>query len=102
MSGHETIRVLEVGVDAPLTTENEGKKTTAGEDGKEAPANCPPTSSEQRKEGIEQNPEKACGELSGKKHFVFSISPDLSIHSFSSGEPFQKKWVTQNICDVPL
>ncbi|XP_066473934.1 POU domain, class 6, transcription factor 1 [Tiliqua scincoides] len=67
MSGHETIRVLEVGVDAPLAAENEGKtQTTEAEAGKEGPANCPPVSSEQRKEGIEQNPEKACGESGGE------------------------------------
>lgn len=76
MSGHETIRVLEVGVDAPVPVENEGKTLkTASATREEAPVSCPPEPSEMGREGVEQNPTKASGESGGKRHFVRSFFP---------------------------
>ncbi|KAJ7317764.1 hypothetical protein JRQ81_003926, partial [Phrynocephalus forsythii] len=61
MSGHETIRVLEVGVDAPLPTENEAKTKKTMAAGGEVSASCPPGSHETGRERGEQSPKKACG-----------------------------------------
>ncbi|XP_062975798.1 POU domain, class 6, transcription factor 1 [Elgaria multicarinata webbii] len=76
MSGHETIRVLEVGVDAPLPVDNEGKtlKTTTATGG-EAPVSCPPESSETRREEAEQTQEKACGESGGEVKTLPELPP---------------------------
>ncbi|XP_044299092.1 POU domain, class 6, transcription factor 1 isoform X2 [Varanus komodoensis] len=65
MSSHETIRVLEVGVDAPLPVEKEGKALETAAPEREAPVSCPPESSKTREE-VEQNSEKACGESGGE------------------------------------
>ncbi|XP_029140925.1 POU domain, class 6, transcription factor 1 [Protobothrops mucrosquamatus] len=68
MSGHETIRVLEVGVDAPVSIKNEGKtlKATDAAAGGEDSANCPPESSKTGQERAQESPEKACRESSVK------------------------------------
>lgn len=88
MSGHETIRVLEVGVDAPVSIKNEGKtlKATDAAAGGEDSANCPPESSKTGQERVQQNPEKACRESSGKWHFICFhlfglLRPDLVTQS---------------------
>nr|XP_020640240.1 POU domain, class 6, transcription factor 1 isoform X3 [Pogona vitticeps] len=76
MSGHETIRVLEVGVDAPLPAENEEKTkkiTAAG--GGEAPTSCPPESNETGRETVEPNSEKACGESGGEVKSLPEVTP---------------------------
>lgn len=70
MSGHETIRVLEVGVDAPTPVENEGKTVETTAATRTAPVSCPSESSKTGNEGIEQNTEKAHGESGGKEYFV--------------------------------
>uniref|UniRef100_A0A8D0BTF7 POU class 6 homeobox 1 n=1 Tax=Salvator merianae TaxID=96440 RepID=A0A8D0BTF7_SALMN len=83
MSGHETIRVLEVGVDASLPVENEVKSlkttsatTTTGEGGGgSAPVSCPPESSEAGKAGREQKPEKTCGEAGGEVKSLPETTP---------------------------
>ncbi|XP_053151127.1 POU domain, class 6, transcription factor 1 [Hemicordylus capensis] len=77
MSSHETIRVLEVGVDAPLPVGNEGNNTlkTTMAAGGEAPVSCPPESHETGREGVEQNPEKACGESGGEAKTLPDITP---------------------------
>ncbi|XP_032994339.1 POU domain, class 6, transcription factor 1 [Lacerta agilis] len=76
MSGHETIRVLEVGVDAPIPVENEGKTLkTAAATREEAPVSCPPEPSEMGREGVEQNPAKASGESGGEVKALPEITP---------------------------
>ncbi|KAM6472823.1 POU domain, class 6, transcription factor 1 isoform 3-T3 [Liasis olivaceus] len=77
MSGHETIRVLEVGVDAPLSVKNEGQtlKATAAAAGGESSANCPLESSKTGQEGVQQNPEKACRESGGEVKALPEITP---------------------------
>ncbi|XP_058022961.1 POU domain, class 6, transcription factor 1 [Ahaetulla prasina] len=77
MSGHETIRVLEVGVDAPVSIKNEGKtlKATDAAAGGEDSANCPPESSKTGQERVQQNPEKACRESSGEVKALPEITP---------------------------
>ncbi|XP_061470944.1 POU domain, class 6, transcription factor 1 isoform X2 [Rhineura floridana] len=75
MSGHETIRVLEVGVDAPLPVENKGKTQKATTVAGEAPVSCAPESSETRREELEQNPEKASGESGGEVKALPEITP---------------------------
>uniref|UniRef100_A0A670HME7 POU class 6 homeobox 1 n=1 Tax=Podarcis muralis TaxID=64176 RepID=A0A670HME7_PODMU len=76
MSGHETIRVLEVGVDAPVPVENEGKTLkTASATREEAPVSCPPEPSEMGREGVEQNPTKASGESGGEVKALPEITP---------------------------
>ncbi|XP_013927078.1 PREDICTED: POU domain, class 6, transcription factor 1 [Thamnophis sirtalis] len=77
MSGHETIRVLEVGVDAPVSIKNEGKtlKATDAAAGGEDSANCPPESSKTGQERVPQSPEKACRESSGEIKALPEITP---------------------------
>ncbi|XP_072847172.2 POU domain, class 6, transcription factor 1 isoform X1 [Pogona vitticeps] len=76
MSGHETIRVLEVGVDAPLPAENEEKtKKTTAAGGGEAPTSCPPESNETGRETVEPNSEKACGESGGEVKSLPEVTP---------------------------
>uniref|UniRef100_A0A8C5SRM4 Uncharacterized protein n=1 Tax=Laticauda laticaudata TaxID=8630 RepID=A0A8C5SRM4_LATLA len=77
MSGHETIRVLEVGVDAPVSIKNEGKtlKATDAAAGGEDSANCPPESSKTGQERVQQNPEKACRESIGEVKALPEITP---------------------------
>uniref|UniRef100_G1KM22 Uncharacterized protein n=1 Tax=Anolis carolinensis TaxID=28377 RepID=G1KM22_ANOCA len=76
MSGHETIRVLEVGVDAPLPTDDEGRimKTTSvtgGEDNK----SCPPEPNGTGREAAEQNSEKVCGESEREVKTLPEVAP---------------------------
>uniref|UniRef100_A0ACB8EMR8 Uncharacterized protein n=1 Tax=Sphaerodactylus townsendi TaxID=933632 RepID=A0ACB8EMR8_9SAUR len=77
MSGHETIRVLEVGVDAPLPVDNTGKtvETATPSAGGEAPMSCPPEPSETGKEGGEQNVEKAHGNSGGEVKMIPEVIP---------------------------
>ncbi|KAL8163922.1 UNVERIFIED_CONTAM: hypothetical protein K2H54_041019 [Gekko kuhli] len=78
MSGHETIRVLEVGVDAPLPAENAGKTletTTTAPVGGEAPVSCPPEPSETGKEGVEQNTDKTQASSGGEVKTLPEITP---------------------------
>ncbi|XP_039187885.1 POU domain, class 6, transcription factor 1 [Crotalus tigris] len=77
MSGHETIRVLEVGVDAPVSIKNEGKtlKATDAAAGGEDSANCPPESSKTGQERAQESPEKACRESSGEVKALPEVTP---------------------------
>ncbi|XP_042305374.1 POU domain, class 6, transcription factor 1 [Sceloporus undulatus] len=76
MSGHETIRVLEVGVDAPLPEKNEGKtvKQTAvagGEDHGSSPLKPSGTGREE----AEKNTEKVCRESGGEAKTLPEVAP---------------------------
>ncbi|XP_060108673.1 POU domain, class 6, transcription factor 1 [Heteronotia binoei] len=78
MSGHETIRVLEVGVDAPLPVENTGKTletTTTASVGGEAPVSCLPKPSETGRERVEQPTEKTQANSGGEVKTLPEITP---------------------------
>ncbi|XP_014379210.1 POU domain, class 6, transcription factor 1 isoform X1 [Alligator sinensis] len=64
MSSHETIRVLEVGVDAPLPAEEDGKTLDAAAE--EAASSCPSETGKAGREEVQPNPETTCGETIGK------------------------------------
>ncbi|KYO17254.1 POU domain, class 6, transcription factor 1 [Alligator mississippiensis] len=64
MSSHETIRVLEVGVDAPLPAEEDGKTLDAAAE--EAANSCPSETGKAGREEVQPNPETTCGETIGK------------------------------------
>ncbi|XP_067385735.1 POU domain, class 6, transcription factor 1 [Emydura macquarii macquarii] len=73
MSSHETIRVLEVGVDAPLPAEDDGKalETTVGE----VASSCPVETSEPGREDVQRNLEPVCGETTGEVKSLPGIAP---------------------------
>nr|XP_060618790.1 POU domain, class 6, transcription factor 1 isoform X1 [Anolis sagrei ordinatus] len=76
MSGHETIRVLEVGVDAPLPADDEGKtmKTTSAAEGEDNKS-CPAEPNGTGREGAEQNSEKVCGESEREVKTLPEVAP---------------------------
>ncbi|XP_042701737.1 POU domain, class 6, transcription factor 1 isoform X1 [Chrysemys picta bellii] len=82
MSSHETIRVLEVGVDAPLPAEDDGKalEATAGE----VASSCPVETSEPGREDVQPNLETTCGGTTGE---VKSL-PGMAANSVSSVTTF--------------
>ncbi|KAH0629094.1 hypothetical protein JD844_010914 [Phrynosoma platyrhinos] len=76
MSGHETIRVLEVDVDAPLPAENEEKTVKLpAMAGVKDHGSCPPEPSGTRQEEVEKNTEKACRESGGEAKTLPEVAP---------------------------
>ncbi|XP_075757801.1 POU domain, class 6, transcription factor 1 isoform X2 [Pelodiscus sinensis] len=73
MSSHETIRVLEVGVDAPLPAEDDGKalEATAGE----VASGCPVERSDPARQGMQPNQEATGGETAGEVKSLPGIAP---------------------------
>uniref|UniRef100_A0A8C8VNJ4 POU class 6 homeobox 1 n=1 Tax=Pelusios castaneus TaxID=367368 RepID=A0A8C8VNJ4_9SAUR len=83
MSSHETIRVLEVGVDAPLPVEDDGKalETAVGE----VASGCPVETSEPGRGDVQPNLETACGETTGDVKPLPGVAPTsiASVTTFS-------------------
>nr|XP_048687895.1 transcription factor CP2 isoform X4 [Caretta caretta] len=84
MSSHETIRVLEVGVDAPLPAEDDGKalEPTAGE----VASSCPVETSEPGREDVQANLETTCGGTTGEVKSLPGIAP-ASVSSVTTFSP---------------
>ncbi|KAG6926863.1 POU class 6 homeobox 1 [Chelydra serpentina] len=84
MSSHETIRVLEVGVDAPLPAEDDGKalEATAGE----VASSCPVETSEPGREDVQPNLEATCGGTTGEVKSLPGIAPP-SVSSVTTFNP---------------
>ncbi|XP_074836343.1 POU domain, class 6, transcription factor 1 [Carettochelys insculpta] len=83
MSSHETIRVLEVGVDTPFPAADDGKalEAIAGE----VASNCPAETSEPARQDMQPNQELICGETTGEVKPLAGIAPTSisSIAAFS-------------------
>ncbi|XP_034648229.1 POU domain, class 6, transcription factor 1 isoform X2 [Trachemys scripta elegans] len=84
MSSHETIRVLEVGVDAPLPAEDDGKalEATAGE----VASSCPVETSEPGREDVQPNLETTCGGTTGEVKSLPGMAPN-SVSSVTTFNP---------------
>ncbi|XP_050781417.1 POU domain, class 6, transcription factor 1 isoform X3 [Gopherus flavomarginatus] len=84
MSSHETIRVLEVGVDAPLPAEDDGKalEATAGE----VASSCPVETSEPGREDVQPNLETTCGGTTGEIKSLPGMAP-TSVSSVTTFNP---------------
>ncbi|TFK03467.1 protogenin [Platysternon megacephalum] len=98
MSSHETIRVLEVGVDAPLPAEDDGKalKATAGE----VASSCPVETSEPGREDVQPNLETTCGGTTGEVKSLPGMAP-TSVSSVTTFNPAMSQ-LTQTLAPLTV